>query len=564
MLNPNSARKVETLCTQISFFQTFDQPTHFTENSSSPIDILLVTNKNHLLSSGVSDPFLDQPVRYHCPIFGIFKFSKHRCKSFTRHIWNYDQGDYNRMREKASAIPWEDLQHDDINVYADNILSTIDTIARECIPNKNVRIKVTDPPWITSTIKSLIRKRKRAYKKARRTNLIEHWQSFKRIRNKVISMVRKGKDSFYENLSDELESHKLCSKDWWSTIKHFINSNSTSNIPPLEYNNNVVSEDLAKSNVLNTFFQSQTILNENGVILPDIQPAQVDTELDKLVLTQQEVQSALEIIPLGKASGPNGLSNRILRELSAQVSAPYCSLFNQSLRLGVFPTSYKEANVCPVPKKGDLSLVTNYRPISLLNSESKLFERIVFKHLYNHLQRNNLLSSLQSGFIHGDSTVNQLTFLYNTFCQALDSGKEVRAVFCDISKAFDRVWHRGLIHKLRAAGVTGEVLAWFKNYLANRKQRVVIPGATSDYVYIQAVVPQGSILGPLLFLLYINDIVNDIGANIRLFADDTSLYIIVENPAAAALCLNNDLGKISRWSSLWLVTFNPVKMKLCF
>ena len=143
------------------------------ENSSSLIYILLVTNKNHLLSSGVSDPFLDQPVRYQCPIFEIFKFSKHRCKSFTRHIWNYDQGDYNRMREKASAIPWEDLQHDDINVYADNILSTIDIIARECIPNRNVRIKVTDPPWITSTIKSLIRKSKRAFKKARRTNLIE-------------------------------------------------------------------------------------------------------------------------------------------------------------------------------------------------------------------------------------------------------------------------------------------------------------------------------------------------------------------------------------------------------
>ena len=184
--------------------------------------------------------------------------------------------------------------------------------------------------------------------------------------------------------------------------------------------------------------------------------------------------------------------------------------------------------MCPVPKKGDLSLVTNYRPISLLNSESKLFERIVFKHLYNHLQRNNLLSSLQSGFIPWDSTVNQLTFLYNTFFQALDSGKEVRAVFCDISKAFDRVWHRGLIHKLRAAGVTDEVLAWLKNYLANRKQRVVILGATSDYVYIQAGVPQGSILGRLLFLLYINGIVNDIGANIRLFADDTYYTLLLK------------------------------------
>ena len=116
------------------------------------------------------------------------------------------------------------------------------------------------------------------------------------------------------------------------------------------------------------------------------------------------------------------------------------------------------------------------------------------------------------------------------FCQALDSGKEVRAVFCDISKAFDRVWHAGLLAKLHAAGVTGKFHAWFADYLSDRKQRVVLPVAVSDWTYIRAGVPQGSILGPLLFLLYINDIVNDIGSNIRLFADDTSLFIIVDDP----------------------------------
>ena len=126
---------------------------------------------------------------------------------------------------------------------------------------------------------------------------------------------------------------------------------------------------------------------------------------------------------------------------------------------------YKEANVCPVPKKGDLSVVSNHRSISLLNSEDKVFDRLIFKHLYNHLHDNDLLS-LQSGFIPGDSTVNQLTYLYNVFYQALDSGKEVRAVFCDISKAFDIVWHAGLLLKLQAAGVSGNVLAWFKSYLS--------------------------------------------------------------------------------------------------
>ena len=108
-----------------------------------------------------------------------------------------------------------------------------------------------------------------------------------------------------------------------------------------------------------------------------------------------------------------------------------------------------------------------YRSISLLNSEDKVFERIVFKHLFNHLQDNNILTPLQSGFIPGDSTVNQLTFLYNTFCQALDAGKEIRVVFCDISKAFDRMWHTDLIHKLEAGGVTGKLLVWFKNYRCN-------------------------------------------------------------------------------------------------
>ena len=314
-----------------------------------------------------------------------------------------------------------------------------------------------------------------------------------------------------------------------------------------------------KANILNNFFQSQTLLNETNAVPPDLISPALNTELNTIILTPIEVESVLKTLIVGKASGPNGLSNRILKELSSQLSSPLCSLFNQSLQTGYLPKSYKEANVSPVPKKGDVSIVSNHRPISLLNAEAKVFERLVFKYLFNHFRDNNLLSSLQSGFIPGDSTVNKLTFLYNTFCQALDSGKEVRAVFCDISKAFDRVWHVGLLHKLKASGVKGEILDWFKHYLSDRKQRVVLPGAISDWVFIRAGVPQGSILGPLLFLIYINDIVTDIGSNIRLFADDTSLYIIVDDPITAANCINTDLDKISRWAATWLVSFKPAK-----
>ena len=167
-------------------------------------------------------------------------------------------------------------------------------------------------------------------------------------------------------------------------------------------------------------------------------------------------------------------------------------------------------------------LPSNYRPGSLLSCLGKLLER-VHKYLYNYIISNTILTPFQSGFIKGDLTVNQLTYLYNDICKALDDGKEVRAIFCDISNAFNCVWHKGLIHKLSSIGTKGELLHWFRNYLSDRKQRVVIANSSSSWKDIYAGVPQGSIIGPLLFLIFINDIVKDLNSDIRLFADDTSL-----------------------------------------
>ena len=170
------------------------------------------------------------------------------------------------------------------------------------------------------------------------------------------------------------------------------------------------------------------------------------------------------------------------------------------------------------------------------------------KYLFNFFRDNNVITAFQSGFVPGDSTLNKSIDFYNSFCKALDEGKEVRAIFCDISKASDRVWHKGLLFKLKSAGVSGLLPTWFSDYLNDRKQRVVLPGASSSWTSVKAGVPQCFLLGPFLFLLHTNAIVEDINSSIRLFANDTSLYIIVNDPIQAAEQLNLDLAKIHRWA----------------
>ena len=185
MYNSQSARKINDFYNQFSLTQVVNGPTQFTEHSSSLIDLMLVSNPTHVILKGVGDPFLGQDLRYHCPIFGIFKFRKPIRRSFTRHIWRYEQGNYDLLKEMASTADWKALHNPDINVYG-KILE----ISKDCIPNKIVTIRPSDPPWMTSSIKSYIRERKRAYRRAKQINFMNDWNTFRRLCNKTISMIR--------------------------------------------------------------------------------------------------------------------------------------------------------------------------------------------------------------------------------------------------------------------------------------------------------------------------------------------------------------------------------------
>ena len=249
----------------------------------------------------------------------------------------------------------------------------------------------------------------------------------------------------------------------------------------------------------------------------------------------------------------------MLKRVSKTVAKPLCIIFNRSLQEGIFPDKWKQGNLVPIFKKGEKSIPSNYRPVSLLSNLGKIQERIIFKHLYKHLYSNNLLFKYQSGFRTGHSTTYQLIDIFHHICQSFDAKQHCCMIFCDISKAFDKVWHRGLLYKLRQNGIKGKLLTWISNYLTDRKQKVQISSATSPLLTVNAGVPQGSVLGPLLFLVYVNDIAENLLSLVRLFADDSSLFFSATSLKDIEGIINHDLAFIASWAKTWLVDFNPIK-----
>ena len=288
-------------------------------------------------------------------------------------------------------------------------------------------------------------------------------------REKMYLMIGFEKQAVNDNLAEKLNSNTLGPKDWWKTLKRIIKPSESSNIPPLCNQGELFSDNKDKAEVFNDFFSSQNTTNETNATLPeDNFENRYNETVVSIHLSPSEVETCLKSLKAGKAAGPDTLNNRILKELSSPLSSPVCDLFKYSLSKGQFPEAWKQANITPIYKKDDSSDPSNYHPISLLSAGGKVLEKLVHNYVFNFLRDNDIITSLQSGFVPGDSTVNQLIDIYNTFCKALDEGKEVRAVFCDVSKAFDRVWHKSLLYKLKRAGITGSLLSWFTNYLKKK------------------------------------------------------------------------------------------------
>ena len=341
-------------------------------------------------------------------------------------------------------------------------------------------------------------------------------------------------------MSKKLEDLKTAPKTYCTILNRLIYNKKIPAIPPLFVNGNFVSDFSVKTNLFNDFFASICTPIKNSSVLPPL-TYRTNKKLNSLRISEQDIPDS------SKAHGYDNLSIKMIKFWEESITIPLkpLKIIFEEYFCGVFPKLWKKANVVPVHKKEDKTLVKNYRLISLLPIFSKIFERVIYSSIFNYFISNKLFTPSQSGFLPGDSCIAQLLSIIHEIQTAFDENPvaDVRGIFLDISKAFDKVWYEGLLYKLKTYGIEGQLLSLLANYLENCEQRVVLNGQTSAWRKVKSGVPQGSVLGPLLFLIYINDHPDGITSICKIFADETSLFTEVLDINESANKLNTGLKK---------------------
>ena len=344
-----------------------------------------------------------------------------------------------------------------------------------------------------------------------------------------------------------------------------------SSIPPLVKDDGTIASDSkSKAEIFAQMFSSNLILDDNNKI-PENYPISEHT-MPKIKFTSRNVRKTLQNLKEGKANGPDNIPAIVLKTCAQELAPVLTKLFKLSLKSTSFPSSWKHARVCPVPKKGSSSNPANYRPIALTSLLSKTMESIINQQILKHLESNCLISDHQYGFRKARSTGDLLSYVTHMWHSALESFGETRVVALDISKAFDKVWHKGLLAKLPMYGINSELISWIENFLLDRSIEVCIDGVSSDSFSINSGVPQGSIVSPTLFLLFINDLLQSTKNPLHSYADDSTLHNSSQYTSQTqssshlsntrnSVCnsINENLKTITTWGEGNIVRFNQTK-----
>ena len=536
-------------------------------------------------SPNILDLFLTtNPSAYSVSLFSPLGSSDHSLISVTcpiapvrpadppekRRLWHYRAADWEALRQYLFDFPWNDFcfhgrgPSECALRITEVILSGMEAYIPYSYPPPNSK-----KPWFNHACSTAVHNKEVAFRRYRRQQTPLNHSLYVSARNRAKSVLRLSKCKFIRSKCHEL-SHSNSSRSFWHLTKNLCNNFTSSSFPPLFHSDGSVAVSSPdKAELFAQTFSSNSTLDDSGAVPPFSPPS--DFFMPIIKISSQDVLSALSGLNTNKAYGADGVPPVVLKNCASVLTPCLGKLFRLCLSTCTFPSSWKFALIQPVPKKGDRSQPSNYRPIALISCISKVFESILNRKIMKHLSSHNLLSDRQYGFRQGRSTGDLLTFLSDSWSSSFRDFGETFAVALDISKAFDRVWHKSLISKLPSYGFYPSLCAFISSFLSGRSIAAVVEGYRSSSKAINSGVPQGSVLSPTLFLLFINDLLNCTSSPIHSYADDSTLHfsirftqrpsqqLLQQSRDEAMAHLVSDLSVISNWGNRNLVNFNASK-----
>ena len=446
-------------------------------------------------------------------------------------------------------------------------------LKQQCLPKKRVRFnkkKHKVNAWLTPGILKSINSKNLLYKKLMQTpvdspNYPDLLLNFKSYKNIIRRTIMHAKRTYYKNVFNTYSTNL---KKTWQTINESLNRMKKKQDFPQQFklaNGNLISDPKQIADAFNDFFVNigdTGPLNANPIAdFEQYMPAKPNCNLKFHSVTVDNVSRIIDSLKPKTSSGVDSISNKLIKYVKDVILEPLTVIINQMLNVGIFPDLLKISKVIPIYKKNDNTIFSNYRPISLLPSISKVFEKIILDQITTYLDSNNLIHKHQYGFRKNHSTEYAALHIVNYLNSEMDRNRTPTNVYLDLSKAFDTLSHYILLRKLKHYGVCDSALNLMKSYLENRKQFVQFDECISEMKAIHKGVPQGSILGPLLFLIYINDIPNSSKLfNFLMYADDTTLYCCLEDIDSInkEQVLNSELKSVHLWLSANKLTLNEI------